>query len=224
MGIFERISSIVKANVNDALDKAEDPSKMVDQTLRELRENLAEVKKETALVMAEEDRCKTDLEEAKSKVAKFEEAAKRYLKGGDETKARQCLERKAETEASLATLEANYKSIQSRATTARQAHDNLVAKIKEWEGKAAGIKSTVAVAKSQEHVNKALGAANSSKSLGAMSRMEEKAERMLREADAQATLNQSMEDESDESLLAGSGVTTGAVDDDLERLKREMGM
>lgn len=224
MGIFERISSIVKANVNDALDKAEDPSKMVDQTLRELRENLAVVKKETAVVMAEEDRCAEELREAKSKADAFQEAAKKYIVGGDDEKAKKCLERKAEVEQSLVRLESNYNSIKSKAEQARQAHDELVRKIREWEGKAAEIKSTVAIAKSQEHVNKATGTVNSSRSISSLSRMEEKADKMLRQADATAKLNNSMKEESDDDLLSGSGVSTTGIDNELEKLKAEMGI
>ena len=51
MGILDRFSTIVKANINALLDKAEDPSKMIDQYLTELMESLAEVKKETAGVI-----------------------------------------------------------------------------------------------------------------------------------------------------------------------------
>ena len=53
MGMLDRFTDIIKANVNDLLDRAEDPSKMVDQYLRDLTESLAEVKQETAGVMAE---------------------------------------------------------------------------------------------------------------------------------------------------------------------------
>ena len=56
MGMLDRFADIVKANVNDLLDRAEDPAKMVDQYLRDLTESLAEVKRETAGVMAEETR------------------------------------------------------------------------------------------------------------------------------------------------------------------------
>ena len=56
MGILSRFAKIMEANINDLLDKCEDPAKMVDQTLRDLNENLAEVKKETAGVIAEETR------------------------------------------------------------------------------------------------------------------------------------------------------------------------
>ena len=62
MGILSRFGDIVQANVNAALDKMEDPSKMIDQYLRELNENLAEVKKETAGVMAEETRTRRLME------------------------------------------------------------------------------------------------------------------------------------------------------------------
>ena len=44
MGILDRFTSIVKANINELLDKAEDPEKMVDQYLREMTESLAEVR------------------------------------------------------------------------------------------------------------------------------------------------------------------------------------
>ena len=75
--ILERFSDIVKANVNAVLDKMEDPSKMIDQYLREMLEDLAEVKKETAGVMAEEARTKRLAEANAAEVAKYEELAKR---------------------------------------------------------------------------------------------------------------------------------------------------
>ena len=56
MGILDRFATIVRANINELLDKAEDPAKMVDQYLVDLTESLAEVKRETAGVMAEEAR------------------------------------------------------------------------------------------------------------------------------------------------------------------------
>ena len=53
MGIISRFADIMKSNMNALLDKCEDPGKMVDQNLRDLREDLAQVKKETAGVMAD---------------------------------------------------------------------------------------------------------------------------------------------------------------------------
>ena len=62
-GILKRFTDIMSANINALLDKAEDPEKMIDQYLRELADNLAEVKQETAGVMAEEARTKRLVDE-----------------------------------------------------------------------------------------------------------------------------------------------------------------
>ena len=48
MSILERFSTIIKANINDLLDRAEDPAKMMDQYMRQLMSDLADVKRETA--------------------------------------------------------------------------------------------------------------------------------------------------------------------------------
>ena len=64
MGILSRFTDIISANINELLDRAENPEKMIDQYLRNAMENLAEVKKETAAVMAEETRCKRLVVEA----------------------------------------------------------------------------------------------------------------------------------------------------------------
>ena len=61
MSILSRFKDIMSANINALLDKCEDPAKMIDQYLRQLKEDLAEVKQETAAVMAEEKRTKRRL-------------------------------------------------------------------------------------------------------------------------------------------------------------------
>lgn len=76
MSILSRFSDIVQANVNAVLDKMEDPSKMIDQYLRELTENLAQVKKETAGIMAEEARTKRLVDENKAEAEKYQNLAK----------------------------------------------------------------------------------------------------------------------------------------------------
>ena len=54
MGILQRFKDIMASNINALLDKAEDPEKMIDQTLRNLTKDLEEVKKETADVFEDE--------------------------------------------------------------------------------------------------------------------------------------------------------------------------
>ena len=54
MSILSRFSEIMSANVNALLDRMEDPGRMVDELLRRMRKELAQVKSETAGVMAQE--------------------------------------------------------------------------------------------------------------------------------------------------------------------------
>ena len=84
MGILDRFTEIIKANINDLLDKAEDPAKMIDQYLRELADNLADVKEETASVMAEEARTKRLVDANDAEIDHYTELARRALKSGNE--------------------------------------------------------------------------------------------------------------------------------------------
>ena len=68
MGILTRFKDIMSANVNALLDKAEDPAKMIDQTLLNLRKDLAEVKKETAAVMADQKNPKRKVTECEKQI------------------------------------------------------------------------------------------------------------------------------------------------------------
>ena len=63
MGIMTRFKDIMAANFNALLDRAEEPEKMIDQYLRNLEQDFAQVKAETASIMAEEKSAKRKLDE-----------------------------------------------------------------------------------------------------------------------------------------------------------------
>ena len=108
MGILSRFGDIISANINDLLDKAEDPAKMVDQYLRDMMEDLAEVKQEAAGVMAEESRTKRLVDENAKEVSRYQELAKRALLAGNEDDARVLLSKKQELENTGASLQTAY--------------------------------------------------------------------------------------------------------------------
>ena len=92
MGILTRFKDIMSANINALLDKCEDPEKMIDQYMRNLESDLGKVKAETASVMAEETRCKRELDECTADVAKYQSYAEKALKAGNEADARTYLD------------------------------------------------------------------------------------------------------------------------------------
>ena len=226
MAILERFADIIKANINDLLDKCEDPAKMIDQYLRDLTEDLAEVKKETAAVMAEETRTKRMLDDNAAEVQRFEGLARKALAAGNEGDARVFLGKKQQLEEKAASLQATYDAAHANAEKMRQMHDKLVGDIETLHSRREMVKAKVAVAKTQERVNQ-MGA-SADKAAGAMSafeRMERKADQMLDQANAMAELNSAPVDAAAElEKKYASAAGDAAVDAELAKLKAEMGL
>ena len=225
MGILSRFSDIMKANVNTLLDKAEDPEKMLTQFLLNAKEDFAKVKAETANVMAVETRAKRELDECNQGANRYGEAAKKALVAGNEDDARSLLEEKQRLEIKRANLEQAYQAAHDNAEKMRQMHDKLAEQIKEAESRLASVKAKVAVAKAQNHMNKAVGSLNSRNSLDSFSRMEEKANQMLDSANAMTELNAgSLESNKAEKLAAQYTSNVADVDDELAKMKAELGL
>ena len=226
MAILERFADIIKANINDLLDKCEDPAKMIDQYLRDLTEDLAEVKKETAAVMAEETRTKRMLDDNAAEVQRFEGLARKALAAGNEGDARVFLGKKQQLAEKAASLQATYDAAHANAEKMRQMHDKLVGDIETLHSRREMVKAKVAVAKTQERVNQ-MGA-SADKAAGAMSafeRMERKADQMLDQANAMAELNSAPVDAAAElEKKYASAAGDAAVDAELAKLKAEMGL
>lgn len=225
-GILDRFTTIIKANINDLLDRAEDPSKMIEQYMRDLTESLAEVKESTAAVMAEESRTKRLLDDNEKEIDKYEELARKALAAGNEGDARTFLKKKQELEGKKEGLQIAYATATENASKMRQMHDKLVSDIETLQERKEVIKAKTAVAKTQDKVNKMT--AGSNKAEGAMSafdRMEAKADEMLDRANAMEALNAQPKSETEELEKKYEAMGVDAdVEDDLARLKAEMGM
>lgn len=226
MGILQRFSDIVSANVNALLDKAEDPGKMIDEYLRKATKDLAEVKQETAGVMAEESRTKRLVDDNAAQVAKFEALAKKALLAGNEDDARVFLSKKQELESAGAGLQTAYAAAHENAVKMRELHDKLVKDINTLNSRRQAVKAKMAVAKTQERVNKMGASADKlQSSMGAFERMEEKADRMLDEANAMSELSSQAVDEAqalEEKYKTAD--TNASVEDELAALKLKMGL
>lgn len=225
-GILDRFTTIIKANINDLLDKAEDPSKMIEQYTRDLTESLAKVKESTAAVMAEETRTKRLYDENQADIDKYENLARTALAAGNEEDARKFLTKKQELEGRGDGLKMSYETAKQNAEKMREMHDKLVRDLNTLQERKEVIKAKTAVAKTQEKVNDMAGGVD--RAAGAMSafdRMEAKADAMLDKAEARAELDSAPKDETEElaKKYANMGIDAD-VEDDLARLKQEMGL
>lgn len=222
MSILGRINQIMKANINDALDKAEDPAKMIDQTLRELHDDLAEVKRETADVIADEREAERKLRDCEKNIKKAELAAKNALVDGNEEDARKILVRKNELASAQVGFETVYTQAHENAEKMRAAHDKLVSDIELLENKKDAIKAKVSVAKTQERINKMTGVDKAAGTIESFERWEAKANKRLESARAAEELNKP--DEVSTLVNQYASGTKSSVDDEIAKMKVELGL
>ncbi|RST72755.1 PspA/IM30 family protein [Siminovitchia acidinfaciens] len=221
MGILARFKDIMSSNINALLDKAENPEKMIDQYMRNLNSDLGKVKAETASVMAEEQRSKRALNECSADIEKMQSYAVKALEAGNDDDARKFLEKKASLAEKEAELQQAYSLAASNAVRMREMHDKLVSDIGELEARRTMIKSKMAVAKTQERLNK-IGSSvtGANRSMSSFDRMEEKVERALDEANAMAELNAEPKD--DIKDLTAKYDSRPDVEDELAALKEQI--
>lgn len=229
MGILKRFRDIMSANINAMLDKAEDPEKMIDQYLRDMQDELGQVKAETASVMADAARAKRSLDETDAEIAKYQNYAEKALKEGNEQDARRFLEKKAELTKGREAKQQLADSTQASADRMRQMHDKLTQDIATLQERKDTIRSKVAAAKTQQHINEMnekIGSMSRTDGISQFDRMEAKADRMLDEANARAELDsQDRKEESLEDLEAKySSEGRSDIDDELEAMKKNLGL
>ncbi len=149
MGILDRVTTIVRANVNDLLDQAENPEVMLDQYIRELESGVAEAREELVNAMADEKRLAAKLEERKRRVRDWEEKAEQALRLGREETARAALRAAqayqeeadatsaawAEQRDKVSDLQAGYEEVQKRAEAIRADRDVLLSKHRATQAK-----------------------------------------------------------------------------------------
>ena len=224
MGIIARFKDIMSANINALLDKAEDPAVMIDEYMRQVAEELAEVKKETASIMAEETACKRKLDNNAAEIKKWDNYARKAVQAGNDGDAKKFLAKKQEYVELSKDLQKAYDVAHDNATKMRQMHDKLTKDYQSLEQRRKNVKQKVAVAKTQEKLNAVDDSVASAQSaMRAFEKMEAKADKMLDTVNAMAELNEEPED-SAEVLTFKYDLDEMDVDDELAKLKAEMGI
>lgn len=228
-GILSRFKDIMSSNINALLDKVEDPMKMIDQYLRNLESDLGKVKAETAAVMAEETKSKRELDECIASINKMQTYAEKALLSGNEADARTFLSKKGELNNKLISLQQTYDIAKENSTKMREMHDKLIKDISQLNTRRDELKAKMAVANTQEKLNKVGSSVNGA--IGNMSKfdeMEAKINKKLDTANAMAELNNSQKEENIEDLIAKydneTKNTSSEIDDELSELKSKLGL
>ena len=206
MGIFRRLSDLIKANVNDMIDRAEDPEKMVKQIILEMQTELTKATQNYGKAKASERLAEKKYLEAQKISSDWEAKAKMALSKGDQELAKQALARKVKADEDLNNYKEMYESISAQTDAIGDQVEVLRAKLEEAKSRQAML-----IARSQMAEK--------------FQKMEEKIERKEAEADAFTEI-------AGNNLAGGSGddlrdsfeklESDAKVDAELQRLMAEM--
>ena len=225
--ILGRFKAIMASNINALLDKMEDPEKMIDQYLRDMERDLGSVKAETVAIMAQESAAKRKVTECEDEINKMENYAKKALQAGNEADARMFLEKKESIKIKLESLEKEKMIAVENSLKMREMHDKLTSDIQKLNAKRNEIKAKIKMAKSAQKINTMTSSTGISGKMDSFNFIEEKVDRMLDEANASMELNSPKKDEVDDLMKkydSGESESSSAVDAEIERLKKEMGL
>ncbi|WP_400190450.1 PspA/IM30 family protein [Hymenobacter sp. B81] len=232
MNLFARLFKIGQAESHSAIDQLEDPIKMTEQALRDLRQDLDKSLQALAEVKAMGIRARNEAEGSRSKALDYENKAvlllQRAHKGDLATAeadrlAGEALGKKAEHEAHATRATADQQRFEQSAQQLDQNVQTLRQTIGQWENELKTLKARVTVSTATKTINKQLAQLDSSGTVALLERMKEKVavEEALAESYGEiAQEKKSLDQEIDRALQAGGGQAAA----DLQALKQKLGL
>ena len=184
MSIFARVTDIFKSNVNDVLDRMEDPEKMVKQMIIEMEEGLVKSTAALAKAMANEKDLRKQQENALAQSRAWEEKATMAMKAGNAELAKQALSKKMIFDGQIKQYELMVAQASSTVSQLRGQLDALKVKLDEARMKQATLVARAQTAKTQKEFSSAMSGATSQSAFAKFEKMEKKIEGMEAEAEA----------------------------------------
>jgi phage shock protein A len=233
-GLTGRMSTVVKAKISKLLDKAEDPAETLEYSYQKQIEQLQNVKKGIADVVTAKKRLQAQETGLQQQLVKLDTQARQALAANREDLARTALERKNVMQTELQSLDNQVTELEAQQESLTQSEKNLRTKIEQFRTKKEVIKAQYSAAEAQVRISEAAtGVGNEMADVGlAMQRAVDKTENMKARANAVQELEAAgtfddltqigpAEDDIDRQLRELS--SSSAVDDDLAKLKAELG-
>lgn len=220
MAIFERLKDLFKANVNDLIDKAEDPEKMVKQVIIDMEEQLRDATQALGQAMASERQAQKQLENCRKISQDWEAKAKMALQAGNQELAKKALESKVNNDKQLAAFEQSCQGISAQVLQLREKVEVMRSKLEEARSRQTMLIARAKMADAQKEIATSLSGADSNSAFSKLDKMEEK----IQGKEAQAEAFTQMSGDSDPLKDEFKDLeTNSAVDAELQRLMQEMG-
>jgi phage shock protein A len=223
MGILDRIRTVLKANINALISKAEDPEKMLNQLIMDMNEQLLEAKKQVAMSIADEKKLERQALENKSQGADWEKKAMLAVKAGKDDLAREALVRKQEYDGYAASFQKEFESQHASVEQLKDALRQLQGKIEEASRKKNLLVARAKRAEAQKQIQQTMGSLSGNSSFDTFDRMEQKVDQIEAEAEAMKELGAVTADQKLEDKFKELEAADTSSDKLLEDLKAKMG-
>ena len=223
MGIFDRLSTMIRSNINDLISRAENPEKMLNQLIDDMRGNLAKAKQEVAGAIADEKKLQADAEAMRKQAEDWERRAMVAVQEGRDDLAKQALMRYNEALQGAQQLQETWVKHKADTESLKNSLRTLNDKIEEAKRKKNILIARARRAEAQQRIQETMSGMSDKGAFESFERMAEKIEAQERKAIASAELQEEFEGD---SLIKQFEVLEyhGTADQALLELKRKMGV
>ena len=225
MGIIDRLSRLIRSNINDLIARAENPEKMLGQIIEDMRRQLAQAKQEVAVAIADERKLRAQYEEERSGAGEWERRARLAIREGRDDLAKQALVRGQEHARHAAELEEQWQRHRGETERLKDSLRQLNAKIEEAKRKKNLLIAKQRRAEAQQRIHDTMAGLQDKSAFRAFDQMADKIESAERKAIATAEVTEELSGDTlvheFKALEAGGDA---AVDEKLLALKSEMGL
>jgi phage shock protein A len=226
MGIFTKLSTVIKSNINDLISRAENPEKMLNQIILDMREQLARAKRDVAAAIADERKLKAQLEAEVKQQSDWQHRAMLAVKEGRDDLAKQALLRQQEHAERAMVLKQTWEAQAAETENLKGSLRQLNDKIEEARRKRNLLIAKQKRAQAQRRIHETMSGLSDTSAFEAFNRMADKIEEEERQSVAHAEVNAELGGDTLESEFTRleSGPGGAGVEDQLLALKAEMGL
>lgn len=223
MGIFNKLSTLIRSNLNDLIARAEDPEKMLNQVILDMREQLTKAKQEVAVAIADERRLKAQVEEEFKQSQDWERRAMLAVRQERDDLARQALFRQQEHAERAQTLHETWQRQAQETEKLKDALRQLNTKIEEARRKKNLLIAQQKRAQAQKRIHETMSGLSDKSAFDAFDRMAERIQENERRALAAAEVSEDLSGDPLEREFAALD-KGGDADMRLLELKQKMGV
>ncbi|HEX8697184.1 MAG TPA: PspA/IM30 family protein [Longimicrobium sp.] len=225
MGIFDRLSRMIRSNLNDLIARAENPEKMLNQVIDDMRNQLARARQEVAVAIADAAKLKKQVDDEQKQATDWEQRAMLAVRQGRDDLARQALLRHKEHAERAVALHETWQRHQEDTEKLRDALRQLSEKIQEAQRKKNLLIARQKRAQAQRRIHETMSGLSDSSAFEAFDRMAERIEQNERMAVAAASVTEELTGDSLEREFKALESSAGDdVDFRLLEMKQQLGI